>query len=99
MLFRSTLQSVVNSSQQNLQAQSMIDNISNNMQEVVFKMQEITVSTGEQEKATTAMAQSSEKMNIMIGEVNSELQIARKKLNDMGIVANNLQNEFNKFKY
>lgn len=93
-----TLQAVTKSANENIEAQKMIEGIRKNMQEVVSRMEEITSSTSEQEKATTAMAQSAEHVNIKVGEVNMELQEARKKLSEMGQIAQDLQNQFNQFK-
>ncbi|WP_137937693.1 methyl-accepting chemotaxis protein [Chitinivorax sp. B] len=79
-------------------ATTIILDIQSNMANVVEKMSEIALSTNEQKQATTAMAQSAERMTTRIHDSDSALQNARGTLNDLNSLASQLKSMMGGFK-
>ncbi|MEW9899832.1 methyl-accepting chemotaxis protein [Chitinivorax sp. PXF-14] len=80
------------------EAAGAINDIQRNMQDVVEKMSEIALSTNEQKQATTAMAQSAERMTTRIQASDSAMQGARGTLNDLNALAGQLREMIGGFK-
>ncbi|RBB96647.1 methyl-accepting chemotaxis protein, partial [Pseudomonas sp. MWU12-2115] len=74
-----------------------IEKIQQAMQDVMSKMNEITLSTSEQHKATTLIAQSTEQINGRIVDSDDALQTVRDTLSDLTQSANNMRQLFSSF--
>ncbi|MEJ8676759.1 methyl-accepting chemotaxis protein [Chromobacterium amazonense] len=74
-----------------------IEQIQQAMQEVMAKMNEITLSTSEQHKATTLIAQSTEQINGRIVDSDDALQTVRDTLSSLTQSANNMRQLFSSF--
>ncbi|MDW5417707.1 methyl-accepting chemotaxis protein [Iodobacter sp. CM08] len=72
--------------------------IGQSMKQVTERIGEIALSTGEQQNATTAMAQSTESINGQILDSDAALQSSMKTLKMLDELAKNMQSTFNRFK-
>ncbi|XLM21478.1 methyl-accepting chemotaxis protein, partial [Chromobacterium piscinae] len=68
------------------------------MGQVVDKIGDVALSTGEQHNATTAMAQSTESINNKILDSDAALQSAQQTLSTLDGVARSMQQAFSRFK-
>jgi methyl-accepting chemotaxis protein len=68
------------------------------MQQVTERISEIALSTGEQQNATTAMAQSTESINGQILGSDAALQSSMQTLKQLDDLAQKMQMAFNRFK-
>jgi methyl-accepting chemotaxis protein len=93
-----TIQSVDSSASQTEQARSRLVDITRAMGQVVDKIGDVALSTGEQHNATTAMAQSTESINNKILDSDAALQEAQQTLNALDGVARSMQQAFSRFK-
>lgn len=75
-----------------------IEQIQQAMQEVMAKMNEITLSTSEQHKATTLIAQSTEQINGRIVDSDGALQTVHDTLNDLSQAAKDMRQLFSSFR-
>ncbi|KMN29871.1 hypothetical protein VI26_22065 [Chromobacterium sp. LK1] len=75
-----------------------IEQIQQAMQEVMAKMNEITLSTSEQHKATTVIAQSTEQINGRIVDSDGALQTVHDTLNDLAQTAKDMRQLFSSFR-
>ncbi|WP_233702864.1 methyl-accepting chemotaxis protein [Iodobacter fluviatilis] len=72
--------------------------IGQSMQQVTDRISEIALSTGEQQNATTAMAQSTESINGQILDSDAALQSSMQTLKMLDDLAKKMQAAFNRFK-
>ncbi|MFC7418447.1 methyl-accepting chemotaxis protein [Iodobacter arcticus] len=72
--------------------------IGQSMQQVTERISEIALSTGEQQNATTAMAQSTESINGQILDSDAALQSSMQTLKMLDDLAKKMQAAFNRFK-
>lgn len=93
-----TVSSVDNSVQLTAQARERMMTISQAMQQVVDKIGDIALSTGEQHNATTSMAQSTESINSKILDSDNALQSTMATLSMLNELAKNMQSAFAKFR-
>ncbi|MDF0605703.1 methyl-accepting chemotaxis protein [Neisseriaceae bacterium TC5R-5] len=75
-----------------------IEQIQQAMNQAMHKMNEITLSTSEQHKATTAIAQSTEQINVRIAESDAALQGVHDTLGGLSQAANDLRQLFSSFR-
>ncbi|OWY40728.1 chemotaxis protein [Xenophilus sp. AP218F] len=75
-----------------------IEQIQQAMEEVMAKMNEITLSTSEQHKATTLIAQSTEQINGRIVDSDDALQTVRDTLGGLSESASNMRQLFSSFR-
>ncbi|UTH74977.1 methyl-accepting chemotaxis protein [Chromobacterium sp. IIBBL 290-4] len=94
----STIQAVDSSASQTEQARTRLVDITSAMRQVVEKIGDVALSTGEQHNATTAMAQSTESINNQILDSDAALQNAQKTLLTLDGVARAMQQAFSRFK-
>ena len=79
-------------------AATKINSIQNNMDLVRNKMEEIALSTREEQTATTSMAQSAEHITSRMQRSENELQNATNTLQELDRLAEGLQSKFRSFK-
>ena len=75
-----------------------IEQIQKAMEEVMAKMNEITLSTSEQHKATTLIAQSTEQINGRIVDSDDALQTVRDTLSELSHSASSMRQLFSSFR-
>ncbi|POZ62827.1 methyl-accepting chemotaxis protein [Chromobacterium alticapitis] len=93
-----TIESVDSSASQTEQARARLEDITRAMRQVVDKIGDVALSTGEQHNATTAMAQSTESINNKILDSDAALQGAQQTLRTLDGVAREMQQAFSRFK-
>ena len=93
-----TLESAQASVSYSESAADKISSIRNNMDAVRSKMEEIALSTREEQTATTAMAQSAEHITSRMQKSESELQRATETLQELDRLAEGLQDKFRSFR-
>ncbi|WP_434629985.1 methyl-accepting chemotaxis protein [Chromobacterium sp. CV08] len=94
----STIGTVDSSAAQTEQARARLEDITRAMRQVVEKIGDVALSTGEQHNATTAMAQSTESINNQILDSDAALQSAQRTLATLDGVARSMQQAFSRFK-
>ncbi|VEB45508.1 Methyl-accepting chemotaxis protein 3 [Chromobacterium violaceum] len=93
-----TVSSVDGGVELTLGAVQRIEQIQQAMQEVMAKMNEITLSTSEQHKATTMIAQSTEQINGRIVDSDDALQTVRDTLSELSQSATSMRQLFSSFR-
>ncbi|MGY8627027.1 methyl-accepting chemotaxis protein [Chromobacterium violaceum] len=93
-----TIGAVDGSAAQTEQARARLVEITEAMRQVVDKIGDVALSTGEQHNATTAMAQSTESINNKILDSDAALQSAQRTLSTLDGVARSMQQAFSRFK-
>ncbi|MEN2427622.1 methyl-accepting chemotaxis protein [Chromobacterium vaccinii] len=93
-----TVSSVDGGVELTLGAVQRIEQIQQAMQEVMAKMNEITLSTSEQHKATTMIAQSTEQINGRIVDSDDALQTVRDTLSELSHSASSMRQLFSSFR-
>ncbi len=94
----STIGAVDSSAAQTEAARERLVDITRAMRQVVEKIGDVALSTGEQHNATTAMAQSTESINNKILDSDAALQSAQQTLKTLDGVARSMQEAFSRFK-
>ncbi|AXE35708.1 methyl-accepting chemotaxis protein [Chromobacterium phragmitis] len=92
-----TVSSVDGGVELTLGAVERIEQIQKAMEEVMAKMNEITLSTSEQHKATTLIAQSTEQINGRIVDSDDALQTVRDTLSELSHSASSMRQLFSSF--
>ncbi|MGL4605432.1 MAG: methyl-accepting chemotaxis protein [Iodobacter sp.] len=95
---QTTVKAVDTSSELTHAASEQMQLIGQSMQQVTDRISEIALSTGEQQNATTAMAQSTESINGQILESDAALQSSMQTLKMLDDLAKKMQATFNRFK-
>ena len=93
-----TVNSVDGGVELTLGAVERIEQIQKAMEEVMAKMNEITLSTSEQHKATTLIAQSTEQINGRIVDSDDALQTVRDTLSELSHSASSMRQLFSSFR-
>ncbi|MGL4604271.1 MAG: methyl-accepting chemotaxis protein, partial [Iodobacter sp.] len=95
---QTTVKAVDTSSELTHAASEQMLLIGQSMQQVTERISEIALSTGEQQNATTAMAQSTESINGQILGSDAALQSSMQTLKQLDDLAQKMQMAFNRFK-
>ena len=95
---QTTVKAVDTSSELTHAASEQMQRIGQSMQQVTHRISEIALSTGEQQNATTAMAQSTESINGQILGSDAALQSSMQTLKQLDDLAQKMQLAFNRFK-